>query len=144
MTPTIPDLDLHLLAEGTHRRLYEQLGAQPGDGGCRFAVWAPSAKAVHVVCDTDDWSGEHELHPNGSSGVWSGCVDGAGIGTTYRFRITGPDGSRFDKSDPIGAAHHGAPSVDSYVPDLGHEWGDDDWMERRGAVLAGDAPLRIY
>ena len=39
---SIPDLDLHLFGEGTHRRLYNQLGAQPGDGGTRFAVWAPN------------------------------------------------------------------------------------------------------
>ena len=58
----IPDLDLHLFNEGTHRRLYEQLGAQPlADGGVRFAVWAPSARAVHVVGDFDGWSGETPL-----------------------------------------------------------------------------------
>ncbi|MGA1073961.1 MAG: 1,4-alpha-glucan branching protein GlgB [Ilumatobacteraceae bacterium] len=144
MTAAIPDLDLHLFAEGTHRRLYEQLGAQPGDGGCRFAVWAPSARAVHLVSDVDDWAGETELHPNGSSGVWSGWLDGAGVGTTYRFRITGPDGSRVDKSDPVGAAHHGAPSIDSYVADLSYEWGDGDWMATRHERNALDAPMSIY
>jgi 1,4-alpha-glucan branching enzyme len=143
-TSPIPDLDLHLLAEGTHRRLHEQLGAQPGVDGCRFAVWAPSARTVHLVCDIDDWKDERELHPNGSSGVWSGWVDGAEIGTTYRFRITAQDGSRFDKSDPLGAANHGAPSVDSYVPDLSYEWGDADWMAERGARNALDAPMSIY
>src|SRR5690606_11646027 len=126
------------LAEGTHRRLYEQLGAQPSDGGSRFAVWAPSARSVHLVCDLDDWEHEHELHPNGSSGVWSGWVDGAGIGTTYRFRITAPDGTRIDKSAPVGAANHVAPSVDSYIPDLSYEWGDAEWMAGRGERNALD------
>jgi 1,4-alpha-glucan branching enzyme len=143
-TPNISDLDLHLHAEGTHRRLYQQLGAQPGDGGVRFAVWAPSARGVHLVSDVDDWAGEHELQPIGSTGVWSAWIDGAGVGTTYRFRITGQDGSRFDKSDPVAAAHHGAPSIDSYVPDLTHEWGDDDWMAERGARNALDAPMSVY
>jgi 1,4-alpha-glucan branching enzyme len=109
----LAELDLHLFNEGTHRRLYEQLGAQPGPGGTRFAVWAPSASAVHVVGDFDDWSGEHQLHPEGSSGVWCGWVDGAGVGTTYHYRITAPDGRRLDKSDPLGAAHHEPPSIDS-------------------------------
>ena len=140
----IPDLDLHLLAEGTHRRLYEQLGAQPGVDGCRFGVWAPSARSVHLVCDLDDWEVEHELHANGGSGVWSGWVEGAGFGTTYRFRITAQDGSRIDKSDPVGAANHGAPSVDSYVADLSYEWGDAEWMKRRGERNALDAPMSIY
>ena len=141
---SIPDLDLHLLGEGTHRRLHEQLGAQPGVGGCRFAVWAPSARAVHVIGDFDGWVGEVELHPQGTSGVWSGWVDGAGVGTTYRFRITAQSGVRIDKSDPIGAAHHGAPSVDSVVADLDHTWGDGDWMAMRGERHRLDAPMSIY
>ena len=33
---TIPDLDLHLFGEGTHRRLYQQFGAQPD--GARHPV----------------------------------------------------------------------------------------------------------
>ncbi len=140
----IPDLDLHLLAEGTHRRLHEQLGAQPGDGGCRFAVWAPSARAVHVVGDFDDWSVEHELHPQGSSGVWCGWVDGAGFGSTYHYRITTQAGDRLEKSDPIAAAYHEAPSIDSRVVDLSYDWGDDDWMASRASRNALDAPMSIY
>jgi 1,4-alpha-glucan branching enzyme len=141
---TIPDLDLHLLGEGTHRRLHEQLGAQPRDGGCRFAVWAPSARAVHVVGDFDDWVAEHELHPQGSSGVWCGWVAGAGVGTTYRYRVTTQAGDRLDKTDPVGAAHHEAPSIDSQVVDLGYDWGDGDWMATRASRNALDAPMSIY
>ena len=141
---SIPDLDLHLFGEGTHRRLHEQFGAQPGPGGCRFAVWAPAASAVHVVGDFDEWAGEHELHPQGSSGVWCGWVDGVGVGTTYRYRITTSTGERIDKSDPIGAAHHEAPSIDSLVVDLSYEWGDAEWMSSRVDHNALDAPMSIY
>ena len=141
---SIPELDLHLLAEGTHRRMYEQFGAHPIDGGVRFAVWAPSARAVHVVGDFDDWAGEHELTPQASSGVWSGWIEGAGIGATYRFRITSQSGQRVDKSDPVGAAHHPAPSIDSIVADLSREWGDQAWMASRGEKHALSAPMSIY
>ena len=105
----IPDLDLHLFGEGTHRRLYTQFGAQPGDGGTRFAVWAPAARAVHVVGDFDGWTGEHALAPQGSSGVWCGWVESVGVGNSYRFRVTTGNGEMVDTSDPIGAAHHLAP-----------------------------------
>jgi 1,4-alpha-glucan branching enzyme len=141
---SIPELDLHLFGEGTHRRLHEQLGAQPGPGGCRFAVWAPSARAVHVVGDFDDWAAEHELDPQGMSGIWCGWIDGAAIGNTYRFRITTPAGDRLDKSDPIGAAHHQAPSIDSLIVDLSYDWGDADWMAGRAARQSLDAPMSIY
>ena len=43
-------------------------------------------------------------------------------------------------SDPVGAAHHGAPSIDSYVPDLTHDWGDADWMASRHERHALTAP----
>jgi len=48
-----------------------------------------------------------------SAGVWCGCVDGAGIGTAYRYRVTAANGERVDKSDPLGAAHHLPPSIAS-------------------------------
>src|SRR5271165_1853384 len=45
--PVLGSLDDHLLVEGTHRRLYERLGAHPmchdGTDGTHFAVWAPNA-----------------------------------------------------------------------------------------------------
>src|SRR5262245_29229657 len=51
--PVLGDLDMHLLAEGTHLRLYERLGAHPiemdGIAGVSFAVWAPNARRVSVV-----------------------------------------------------------------------------------------------
>src|SRR5690606_37038294 len=114
----------HLFNEGTHRRLYRQLGAQPSGGGTRFAVWAPSARAVHVIGSFDGWAAEHALEPVGGSGVWCGWIDGAGIGDSYRYRVTGPAGERVDKSDPVGAAHHEPPSIDSLIADLAHDWGD--------------------
>ena len=52
------ELDLHLIGEGRHERLWEQLGAHPldDDEGVRFAVWAPSARGVSVVGDWNYWS----------------------------------------------------------------------------------------
>ena len=48
--------DLHLFNEGTHYRLYEKLGAhltsEDGRDGCRFTVWAPSARSVSVIGET--------------------------------------------------------------------------------------------
>ena len=41
------EIDLYLAGEGRHERLYERLGAHCLDeGGVRFAVWAPNARAV--------------------------------------------------------------------------------------------------
>ena len=49
----ITDDDLFLFNEGNHFRLYEKLGAHPGNvktvEGTFFAVWAPDAEEVFVI-----------------------------------------------------------------------------------------------
>ena len=137
------ELDLHLFGEGTHRYLHRSFGAHPGDGGTRFAVWAPNATSVEVIGSFDDWTQHHALEPS-SSGVWSGWVDGAGVGHSYLYRVTGRDGMQVDKSDPVGAATEDAPSIASRIVDLGHDWNDGDWMRTRGDRVAIDAPISIY
>src|SRR5687767_5254012 len=51
--PAIGEMDLHLFNEGTHRRLWEKLGAHPmtvdGVAGVGFAVWAPTAQRVSLL-----------------------------------------------------------------------------------------------
>ncbi len=53
--PLLQDIDSWLLAEGTHLRPYERLGAHlmslDGVSGVSFAVWAPNAQRVSVVGD---------------------------------------------------------------------------------------------
>ena len=71
----IGELDLHLIAEGRHERLWEVLGAHPRtydgpDGptdGTSFSVWAPNAQAVQVIGDFNFWGGDqHAMRPIGS------------------------------------------------------------------------------
>jgi 1,4-alpha-glucan branching enzyme len=72
------DLDLHLFGEGRHFRLWEHLGAHPTETGCDFAVWAPNARAVHVVGDFNHWASDAApLEPRGASGIWEGGVEHA-------------------------------------------------------------------
>src|SRR5215212_1540795 len=83
--PTIGDVDLHLFNEGTHRRLWEVLGAHPrvvdGVAGTSFAVWAPNARRVSVVGDFNGWDGRvHPMRRLGGSGVWELFVPGVGDG----------------------------------------------------------------
>ena len=85
------DADLHLFNEGTHRRLWEKLGAHPRETAATwFGVWAPSARHVTVIGDVGDWSTEFPLHQRGASGIWAGDVDGFGVGHRYKFKIYTP------------------------------------------------------
>jgi len=139
----IEELDLHLFAEGTHRYMHRTFGAQPSDGGTRFAVWAPNASAVAVAGTFDDWSNDHQL-VGSDSGVWTGWVDGAGVGDRYLYRVTDQHGTTVEKSDPVGAAAEEAPGISSIIADLEYEWNDADWMSTRGDRVALDAPVSIY
>ena len=142
----LPDLDLHLLGEGTHRRLWEALGAvQLDDGSVRFAVWAPNARGVDVVGDFNAWTSQ-PMVPQGSSGVWAVQVPAAAPGHRYKYLVHGADGRSVMKADPMATSAEMPPSDASVVAGRsGYGWGDDEWMAARTARAGGAAlPLRIY
>jgi 1,4-alpha-glucan branching enzyme len=142
----LPDLDLFLLGEGTHRRLWEALGAvQLDDGTIRFSVWAPNARAVDVVGDWSGWSPQ-PLTPQGSSGVWSMVSQDARPGHRYKYRVLGADGREVMKADPMATSAECPPSDASVVAGRSSfEWTDHDWLVARSeAAVLGSRPMRIY
>ena len=136
--------DLHFFGEGTHRRLWQWLGAHPlADGGVQFAVWAPNAKSVRVVGDWDGWVDGDVLEPQGKSGVWAGIAKSADVGYRYKFAVEAANGNVMMKADPMAYATECPPATASVVaaPST-HTWGDDSWMSTRGH--GPGHPLRIY
>ncbi len=145
------DFDLHLIAEGTHDRIYEKLGAHVlelnGSSGTHFAVWAPHARGVSVVGDFNGWNPlANPLRRKSQSGVWAGFAPGIGQGALYKYSIVAPDGgSRFERADPYAFSAEAPPGTASRVWELsGHEWGDGDWMALRAARQSLTAPMTIY
>ena len=144
--PTIGDLDLHLITEGRHERLWTALGARPRDGGVAFAVWAPSARAVRVIGDFTGW-GVYDGWPMrsmGSSGVWELFVPGAKSGDRYKFRILGPDGAWRDKADPLAQHTEVPPKTASVVYASTYEWGDGAWLSARAERSPHEEPMSVY
>ena len=140
----LPPLDLHLIGEGTHRRLWQALGAHTlGDAGVRFAVWAPNARAVRVVGDWNGWGDGTPMEPQGTSGVWAVECDAARPGHRYKYAVTDRGGSTVLKADPMARASECPPANASVVAaDPQHLWTDDEWMSARST--APGSPLRIY
>ena len=137
--------DLYLLGEGTHRRLWEVLGAHLGPEGCRFAVWAPNAAAVSVVGDFNGWNPDaHPLSPLERSGVFAGEVAGVRAGQRYKYRITTRDGEVLEKADPVAFAAEVPPRTASVVSRLGHRWQDEAWLARRREANPWAQPMSIY
>jgi 1,4-alpha-glucan branching enzyme len=143
--------DLYLFNEGTHRRLYEKLGAHPQvrDGapaGTNFAVWAPNAEEVCVVGDFNGWQGgKHALRPRQSSGVWEGLVRDLGPGERYKFGVSSRhNGYEVNKADPFAFGTECPPNTASVVADLSYDWQDEAWMAQRAMRTAHNGPISIY
>ncbi|MGH7720325.1 MAG: 1,4-alpha-glucan branching protein GlgB, partial [Gemmatimonadaceae bacterium] len=148
--PSIGDVDLHLFNEGTHRSLWQKLGAHPrqmdGEHGVAFAVWAPNAARVSVVGDFNAWDGRLlPMRMMGSSGVFELFVPDVRPGALYKYEILTPQGMIRLKTDPFASAMERPPSTASrVVRDDTYEWGDREWMAARPAREHVREPMLIY
>ena len=148
--PTVGSLDLHLIGEGRHERLWDVLGANLRSydtemgtvSGVSFAVWAPNAQGVAVVGDFCGWNPtQYPMRSLGSTGVWEVFVPGIGAGEHYKFAIFSHEG-RKDKADPLAKRTACPPETDSIVDSTSFAWSDSAWMDKRTGKL--DVPMSIY
>jgi 1,4-alpha-glucan branching enzyme len=151
--PTLGEVDLHLIGEGRHERLWDVLGAHvrhydtPTGGvtGTSFAVWAPSARGVRVLGDFNFWDGRpFPMRSLGSSGVWELFVPGVGAGALYKLQILGADGTWREKADPMAFGAQVPPETASVVVDSSYEWDDAAWLSRRAQTEQHAAPMSVY
>ena len=148
--PTLGDLDVHLVSEGRHQRLWERLGAHPkrhsGVGGTSFAVWAPNAAGVSVVGDFNGWDGRlHAMRMMGSSGIWELFIPDVGEGARYKYELRPQNGPPILKADPYGFRTEVPPLTASVVHNLeGYRWTDEDWLATREATDLHAKPFSIY
>jgi 1,4-alpha-glucan branching enzyme len=145
------DVDLHLISEGTHRRLGECLGAQimelGGVPGVRFAVWAPNARRVSVVGDFNSWDGRrHPMRLRHGAGVWEIFIPRLRTGAIYKYEIIGPRGELLPlKADPVALRAEAPPATASMVADLSIlSWTDGAWERTRAAKQSIRSPVSIY
>lgn len=143
--------DLYLFREGTHRRLYEKLGAHllevDGEAGVHFGVWAPNAEGVSVIGDFNGWDpGKNPLGmPCADSGIWEGFIPGVRQGELYKFHLRGKRGARIpDKLDPFAFYSEISPGTASVVWELSNEWKDREWMEARPAKARLASAMSVY
>ena len=148
--PVLGELDEYLLGEGTHKRLWQVLGAHmithEGVAGVHFAVWAPNAERVSVVGDFNIWDGRrHPMRRRGPTGVWEIFVPGLAEGATYKFEIKGPGGALMPlKADPVGFGSEHPPANASVVRKIGGDWHDADWLKTRASHHNVEAPISVY
>lgn len=149
--PVLGEMDEYLLGEGTHRRLWQVLGAHlithEGTPGVHFAVWAPNAQRVSVVGDFNIWDGRRNpMRRRGATGVWEIFIPGLREGSGYKYEIRTPSGAVIPlKADPVGFGSEHPPANASVVRDISPRvWEDGDWMTRRQALQNIEAPISVY
>lgn len=142
--PELGDLDLYLIGEGRHHRLWEALGAHPYDGGTRFAVWAPNAREARLVGDFNGWDRTTmPMSRRAGSGIWELDVPGAVSGSRYKYMIEGADGVWTDRADPMAVHTAVPPETHSVIFDSRHTWTDSAWMSARGG-RPDQQPMSVY
>ncbi|WP_182357476.1 1,4-alpha-glucan branching protein GlgB [Tomitella gaofuii] len=153
MPITVPGDTPRRLAAGTHRRLWEALGARPtmmgtptgAVSGTAFAVWAPHARGVAVIGGFDGWSElGAPMRRLPGTGVWEVFVPGVGPGELYKFRIRAPDGTLTDRADPMAQWAEAPPNTASRVTAERHRWRDDAWLRHRAAADPRRRPMSVY
>jgi 1,4-alpha-glucan branching enzyme len=149
--PVLGELDEYLLGEGSHKRIWQVLGAHlithEGADGVHFAVWAPNAQRVSVVGDFNVWDGRRNpMRRRGATGVWETFIPGLKDGVGYKYEIRAADGAMMPlKADPVGFGSEHPPANASVVRDIRPRvWGDGDWMATRAAAQNINAPISTY
>ncbi|MHC6219372.1 1,4-alpha-glucan branching enzyme [Arthrobacter sp. MMS24-S77] len=151
--PTVGEVDLHLIGEGRHERLWDTLGSHVqhyrsslGDvDGVSFAVWAPNAQAVRVKGDFNSWDGrEHALRSLGSSGVWEVFIPGVAAGARYKFELLTKAGHWVEKADPLAFGTEVPPLTASRVVESSYRFKDDAWMTARANKDPHNSPMSVY
>jgi 1,4-alpha-glucan branching enzyme len=145
--PVLGETDAWLLAEGSHLRPYEVLGARlavhGNVPGAAFAVWAPNASRVAVVGDFNHWDGRrHPMRLRRECGVWELFVPGVGAGAHYKYELRARDGHVLPlKADPYALQSEMRPQTASVVARLPAAHAPSP---ARRAANALDAPMSIY
>ncbi|HEU0066534.1 MAG TPA: 1,4-alpha-glucan branching protein GlgB [Sphingomonas sp.] len=149
--PVLGPVDDVLMAQGTHLRLHDKMGAHrishEGATGTHFAVWAPNAARVAVVGDFNDWDARrHAMRKRADVGVWEIFLPDVDTGRAYKFAITGVDGQALPlKADPFAFGTELRPATASITTaPPAHVWGDDAHRAHWRAVDPRRVPISIY
>ncbi len=150
----ISEDDQYLFGNGTHYEIYKKLGAhqseENGKEGFFFAVWAPHARAVHVVGEFNNWNTSADpmerLEPDG---IWQKFIPGVKSGQLYKFFIEKANGGTIYKADPFAVYAELRPGTASKTFVSGkngkpYKWGDSKWIKERAKKDMNREPMAIY
>jgi 1,4-alpha-glucan branching enzyme len=149
--PVLGPIDDLLIAQGTHFRLFDKLGAHliehEGAQGVHFAVWAPNARHVSLVGDFNDWDPtRYPMRRRYDIGVWEIFIPDIGEYRAYKYHVVGADGTVQPlKADPFAFASEVRPSTASITAQPGKtDWGDAAHRSHWASIDPRRVPISIY
>jgi len=141
------DLPIYLFHQGTNYHAYDLLGCHfsSNTGVAVFRTWAPSASAVFLVGDFNDWDEDKSpMLRISDGGVWEITLDGIISGQRYKYLICGRDG-QFLKADPFAFYSETDGKTASIVFELdAYKWNDEAWQRETGLITPYDRPMNTY
>ena len=146
----IDDAPMYLFNQGVNYESYRMLGAHRGKSfsgkdGYLFAVWAPHAKSVSVVCDGNGWDrNKGRMYKHMDFGIWEVFLEGIEPGQCYKYSIETFRGDIFLKSDPYAFYSEVRPANASITTELDYEWNDKKWIDKRTKTEPYYKPINIY
>lgn len=118
------------------------LGAHVTGEGVEFRVFAPSARAVSLIGEWNDWQGQ-PMEKIYDGNFYACTAPEAKPGMMYKYKILGADGSEVDHCDPYGYGMELRPASASIIRDLSdYTFADQAWMQAQNNRLT--QPLNIY
>ena len=149
--PVLGPLDDYHFANGTHRQLFNKLGAHPmtleGVSGVHFAVWAPNASRVSVVGDFNTWDGRrHTMRHRADGGIWELFIPDLPLGTVYKYELFDRASMPLPlKADPYAQGAELRPAnASKVVCTTDFVWHDADYMAAQQTAVARELPMSIY
>jgi 1,4-alpha-glucan branching enzyme len=149
--PVLGPLDDLLIAQGTHYRLFDKLGAHliehEGAQGVHFAVWAPNASRVTLVGDFNHWDAtRHPMRHRHDIGVWEIFIPDIGEYQAYKYHVVASDGAVQPlKADPFAFASEVRPRTASITARPAKtDWGDTAHRAHWASVDPRRVPISIY
>ena len=137
-------MDLHEFYTGKSFDAWTYFGAHPatvkGQKGWIFRTYAPSALRISLLLTEETRAAE--MTQDGKSGIWSVFIPELEEGASYLFRITGPDGTTTDHTDPYGFSSLVRPEYDSVTADIDFKFTDSEWIKNR--EIGYNSPVNIY
>lgn len=124
---------------GMSFQAYEWLGAHIEENGVVFRTYAPNAKRVVLLWNSQSIEMNRVLDGN----FYEVYVENAKYGECYEYRIYGQNGSCIDHCDPYGFGMQMRPEHKSVIRNLyDYKFHDEIWMNNRSDCK--DKPLNIY